>query len=370
MPTKRPIHIATRGSPLALAQANTVAAVCRAAFPHFRFELKIIKTTGDKLQQASMARPGEALPKGLFTKELEVALLRGQADLAVHSLKDLPTDLPDGLVLGAVLERADPRDVMVYRSEALARRTLVMPDARATDWEPSSGPRRGFPPHLRLADLPRGAVVATSSTRRREQLLALRPDLAVVEIRGNVGTRLQKLADKAELDATLLAAAGLARLGFRIGEHGELSAPGPVSGSGTGTAASAAPAGLLAVRLPVEDMLPCVGQAAIGIEVRGGDEWLRPVLDGLTHADTFQCVTAERAFLHAMGGGCQSPVAAFAEVADGRLRLRGVSFRDGPARRAEVTGSLEQAISLGEELAARLRGDQPGPASGQSTSAA
>lgn len=363
MPTERPIHIATRGSPLALAQAETVAAACRAALPHLRFELKIIRTTGDKLQQASLARPGEALPKGLFTKELEVALLRGQADLAVHSLKDLPTDLPDGLVLGAVLERADPRDVLIYRSEALARHTLVMRDARATDWEPSSGPRRGFAPQLRIADLPTGAVIATSSTRRREQLLALRPDLVVVEIRGNVGTRLQKLADKAELDGTMLAAAGLARLGFRIVGSGELAGP-------DSAAAPVVPPGLLAVRLPLEDMLPCVGQAAIGIEVRVDDQRLAPVLAGLNDVATFQCVTAERAFLHAMGGGCQSPVAAYAELRDGRLRLRGVSFRDGPARRAELFGEAPEAAALGEQLAVQLRGDQDGPGAGQSSKAA
>ena len=367
MPTERPILIATRGSPLALAQAETVAATCRLAFPQRRFELEIIKTTGDKLQQASLARPGEALPKGLFTKELEVALLRGRADLAVHSLKDLPTDLPEGLVLGAVLERADPRDVLLYRSEALVRQRLVMADARATDWEPSSAPRRGFPPHLRLVDLPHGAVIATSSTRRREQVLALRPDLGVAEIRGNVGTRLQKLADKAELDATLLAAAGLARLGFRIGDGGELTGPGPDSTKAA--ARPPVPEGLLAVRLPLEDMLPCVGQAAIGIEVRADDERLRPVWAQLNHCATFQCVTAERAFLHAMGGGCQSPVAAFAELVHGQLRLRGVSFRDGPARRAEVVGDPEGAVALGGQLAEQLR-DQTGAAAGQSTSAA
>jgi hydroxymethylbilane synthase len=367
MSTERPILIATRGSPLALAQAGTVAAACRAAFPHLKFELSLIKTTGDKLQQASMARPGEALPKGLFTKELEVALLRGRADLAVHSLKDLPTELPDGLVLGAVLERADPRDVLVYRSEALVRQPLVMADARSTDWEPSSAPRRGFSPHLRLVELPRGAVIATSSTRRAEQVRALRPDLVVVEIRGNVGTRLQKLADKAELDATLLAAAGLARLGFRIGDDGELSGPAPDAVSPP--ARPVVPGGLLAVRLPVEDMLPCVGQAAIGIEVRAGDERLHAICAGLNHSDTFQRVTAERAFLHAMGGGCQSPVAAFAEVVEGRLRMRGVSFRDGPARRAEVSGDLREAVTLGEQLAEQLR-PQAGATAGQLTSAA
>jgi hydroxymethylbilane synthase len=352
MPAEPPIRIATRGSPLALAQAETVAALCRAAFPRLRFELKIVKTTGDKLQTASLARPGEFLPKGLFTKELEAALLRGRADLAVHSLKDLPTELPAGLCLGAVLKRADPRDVLVYRSEALARQTHVVPGAQAADWEPSTRPRRGFPPHLRLADLPPGAVLATSSTRRREQLLARRPDLRVVEIRGNVGTRLQKLADRAELDATVLAAAGLERLGMRLGEDGALSCP--VLDSASISAPAAVPEGLLAVRLAVEELLPAVGQAAIGVEIRAGDERLQAVCARLNHHDTFQCVTAERAFLRALGGGCQSPVAAYAVVVEGRLWLRGISFRSGAPRQGEVRGDLKDPVALGEALAAEL----------------
>jgi porphobilinogen deaminase len=353
MPTERPVIIATRGSPLALAQAETVAAACRAAFPRLRFELKIIKTTGDKLQKASMAKPAPDLPKGLFTKELEVALLCGEADLAVHSLKDLPTELPAGLKLGAVLKRADPHDVLVYRSAELAARRLAMASAQEGDWEPSHAQRRGFPPHLRLADLPAGAIVATSSTRRREQLLAARPDLKVVEIRGNVGTRLGKLAEKADFDGTLLAAAGLARLGIRIEADGVLTCPAPDAASIS--APPAVPEGLLAVALPVEEMLPCVGQAAIGIEVREQDGGLEPVWARLNHHDTLQCVSAERAFLRAMGGGCQSPVAAFAEVTGSGLRVRAVSFRDGPAKRAELTGPLNEAVQLGEKLAGALR---------------
>jgi hydroxymethylbilane synthase len=204
-----------------------------------------------------------------------------------------------------------------------------------------------------VADLPSGAVIATSSTRRREQILALRPDLRVVEIRGNVGTRLQKLADRSDFDATLLAAAGLARLGFRIEADGLLL--GPPGGPGGLSLTSAVPDGVLAVLLPVEEVLPCVGQAAIGLEVRAGDERLATVCARLNHEATFQCVTAERSFLHALGGGCQSPVAAFAEVTPGRLVLRGVSFRSGPARQAKVTGSPGDAVRLGEELAAQLR---------------
>src|SRR4051794_21775689 len=162
-----PIRITSRGSALALAQANMVLAQCRAAFPNDSFEIRIVKTTGDKLQTASLAAAN--LPKGLFTKEIEEALLDGSGDLAVHSLKDLPTDLPAGLKLGAVSKRADVRDVLIYRHESKFQIS-------------------------NLKSLPQGATVATSSTRRRAQLLDTRPDLNIVPIRGNVGTRLRKLA--------------------------------------------------------------------------------------------------------------------------------------------------------------------------------
>src|SRR5713101_8336301 len=152
------IVLATRGSALALAQANLVLAQCRAAFPKLKFDLKIIKTTGDKLQTASLAQEGKTLPKGLFTKELEVALLRGTADLAVHSLKDLPTELPAGLRLGAVGKRADVRDVLIYRDESALRAQ----SADAAEWSPGQSARRGFKSKLAVAELPQGAVVATS----------------------------------------------------------------------------------------------------------------------------------------------------------------------------------------------------------------
>src|SRR5437879_11243311 len=156
----KPIIIATRGSALALAQANLVFDQCRAAFPKLKFEIKIIKTTGDKLQTASLANPSESLPKGLFTRELEVALLKSRADLAVHSLKDLPTELPAGLKLGAVSKRADVRDVLIYRDAD---------DPHSVAQSSGQSNRRGFKPGLRVAQLPAGAVVATSSPRRRAQ---------------------------------------------------------------------------------------------------------------------------------------------------------------------------------------------------------
>jgi porphobilinogen deaminase len=336
-----PILLATRGSALALAQANMVLAQCRAAFPKLQFELKIIKTTGDKLQTASMAQEGKALPKGLFTKELEVALLKQQADLAVHSLKDLPTELPDGLILGAVGQRADVRDVLIYRdSRYVPASETGVATAEGKAAQPA---RRGFLPNLTVENLPAGAVVATSSTRRKAQLLTRNPNLKVPDIRGNVATRMQKLAEKAELDATVLALAGITRLNFKISAEGKLSG-------------ESVPDGLLAAVLDTEVMLPCVGQGAVGIEVRAGDEQLARICERLNHFETLQCVIAERAFLAGMGGGCQSPVAAYA-VVDGRdIRMRALSFASGPVRRGEAARPINEAVALGEQLAAKLKG--------------
>ena len=319
------IFIATRGSALALAQANQVLSECRAAFPALRFELNIIRTTGDELQSASLAKEGTDLPKGLFTKELEVALLEGKADLAVHSLKDLPTELPPGLLLGGVGKRADVRDVLIYRQAA------------------NGAERRGFPPNLAVSDLPEAAVVGTSSTRRKAQLLERNPGLKVPDIRGNVTTRLQKVADRPELDATVLALAGISRLNFRITRQGRLEG-------------EAVPKGLLATVLDIETMLPCVGQGAIGLEIREHDERMTSVCQRLNHFETLQSVTAERAFLAGMGGGCQSPVAAYAEVVSGQLRMRALSFTAGPVRRAEAQHPIDQAAELGRHLARELKG--------------
>ncbi len=319
----RPIIIATRGSALALAQTHMILAQCRKAFPELSFDFQVIKTTGDKLQTASMSKTDPSLPKGLFTKELEVALLNGQADLAVHSLKDLPTELPEGLILAATPERADVRDVLIYRASG--------------QYE-----RRGFQPHATLTDFPKGATIATSSTRRAAQLKLARPDLNIVEIRGNVTTRMTKVAERAELDATVLALAGISRLKFIIAPDGKLTGDG-------------VPDGMLATVIDVETMLPCVGQGAIGIEIRATDDRIAKICALLNHFNTFQCVTAERAFLRGMGGGCQSPVAAFAEIIGDKITMRAVSFRDGPAKRADGKRPVEEAAMLGEQLAARLR---------------
>jgi hydroxymethylbilane synthase len=314
--SSKPVQIVSRGSALALAQANMILAQCRAAFPGEQFELRIIKTTGDKLQTASLASAN--LPKGLFTKELETALLNGEGDLAVHSLKDLPTELPAGLKLGAVSERADVRDVLI-------RRRADMDSAAAT-----------------IDSLPQGATIATSSTRRRAQLLHRRPDLKTVEIRGNVGTRLRKLSEQTEFAAIILAAAGLERLHFGMGDDGQLSGDD-------------VPPGLIATPIPIEEMLPCVGQAALGIEIRENDPRLERICAALNDAETNACVTAERAFLQGMGGGCQLAVGAYGRITNAELRLSAISFLGPKPMRGETGGSIEKAAQLGQLLARQLR---------------
>ena len=335
--------LVTRGSPLALAQAHLVLAQCRSTFPERAFTIRTVKTTGDKRQRASMAKPDAHLPKGLFTKELENALLDGTADLAVHSLKDLPTDLPEGLILGAVLEREDPRDVLVYRGNG-------------------SQQRRGFPSGLRVRDLPANTVVATSSTRRREQLLRANPHLRIVEIRGNVGTRLRRLADDPGLDATILAMAGLRRLGYEVQSDAALSTASP-EGDGP-----VVPHGLLASILTFDEMLPCVGQAAIGIEIRRSNDDAAAICSRINHQPTMACVRAERAFLHGIGGGCQSPVAAYAEAEGAILRMRAISFRTKIAVEVVASGDPVKPVELGLSLAGRLKDLESRPVNPRSSS--
>lgn len=325
MISEQPIRIATRGSALALAQANWVLEECRRQFPERIFEIKVFKTTGDKLQTMNLAGPSQEITKGLFTKELETALLQREADLAVHSLKDLPTDLPPGLKLSGVSQREDPRDIFIFRHSA----------------EAAVQGSRVFPSGTTLRDLPPGAVIATSSTRRQAQVLAARPDLKTVPIRGNVGTRIRKLLDQPELDAIILAMAGLRRLGVTFGPGGALAGEG-------------IPAGCAGVPLDVDEMIPCVGQAALGFESRENDPETDAICARLNDPETLACVTAERAFLAAMGGGCLSPVAAYAALEDGRLRLRAISFRNETMRRAELTAPRTEAAALGREAARQL----------------
>jgi len=283
------LTIASRGSQLALWQARWVSAQLAGRGHECRIE--IIKTTGDKITDVPLAKVGT---KGLFTKEIEEALLDGRADLAVHSLKDLPTELPEGLVIAAVPEREDPRDAVVGK---------------------------------RLADLPHGAKVGTSSLRRAAQLRKLRPDLAVESVRGNLDTRLRKL-DEGQYDAILLAAAGLRRLGWenRIAEI-----------------------------LNPDVMCSAVGQGALAIETRAAGPG-RDACAALDHPETHAAVTAERGVLGALGGGCQVPIGAHATVQGGRLRILGiVASPDGTELiRAESEGPVAEAGSIGQALGAEL----------------
>jgi hydroxymethylbilane synthase len=290
--TKNHITIATRESPLALWQAHWVKK--RLETIHFDLSVSLLglTTQADRMLETPLIQIGG---KGLFVKELEEALYDGRADLAVHSMKDMPMILPDGLTLSAMCEREDPRDVFVSN--------------HFTD----------------VDSLPKNARIGTSSLRRQSQLRAWRPDLEVVNLRGNVNTRLEKL-DKGDFAAIILAAAGLKRLGFeaRIRSY-----------------------------LPVEKCLPAVGQGVLGIECREGDERVETLIIPLDDVDTHLCVSAERAVCTELGGGCHVPVATYAEIKKDKIHLRGLVGRvDGSLiLRAEATGSLEDPVGLGMKVA-------------------
>ena len=291
----REIRIATRQSALALWQADYVKARLEAAHPGLRVSLLPMTSRGDKLLDAPLAKIGG---KGLFVKELENALLDGSADIAVHSMKDVPMEFPAGLGLYAICEREDPRDAFVSNRYA------------------------------RLADLPQGSVVGTSSLRRQAQLLALRPDLEIRFLRGNVNTRLAKL-DAGDYDAIILAAAGLIRLGFaeRIRES-----------------------------LTVEDSLPAGGQGAVGIECRTDDAEVHALLEPLHHFDTECRVAAERALNRRLNGGCQVPIACYAVQEGELLWLRGLVGQPdgGLLLRAEARGPVNDPAGLGVAVAEDL----------------
>ncbi|MES2904125.1 MAG: hydroxymethylbilane synthase [Pseudomonadota bacterium] len=287
---ERILTLGTRGSPLAVAQANKVAAALETAhgWAAGSVVIRTIRTSGDRIQDRPLADVGG---KALWTKELDRALLDGETDLSVHSMKDVESDRPDTLVIAAMLERADGRDRLI-----------------------GVGSIEGLKP---------GALVATSSPRRAAQLLALRPDLHIEPIRGNVQTRLDKIA-RGEADATMLAAAGLDRLGIEEGS--------PV---------------------PVDVMLPAPGQAAIGIECRSDDAEMRDLLVAINHEDTCRAVQIERAFTRALGGSCHSPVAALAEVTPDGVRLRAeILSGDGAERIAENRMIVDEAEA--EALAAAM----------------
>jgi hydroxymethylbilane synthase len=348
----RTVVFCSRGSPLALTQTRMVMGWAQELFPHWRFELEVLRTTGDLLQASNPAPGDPSLPKGLFTKELEVALLEGRAHVAVHSLKDLPTELPEGLCLAGVPEREDVRDVLLYRD---ADWNVRRRDPRA-EWRPGMRRGLGFKPGLSLDRMPSGAVVATSSSRRAAMVKACQPGLEVIPVRGTVGTRLSKLAHGEDMDATLLAAAGMHRLGLRIGREGVLKThplrlPGDVEIS--------VPEGICACLLDPGEVVPAVGQGALGLEAREDDGTVRQLCQALTHRNTWSSVMAERAFLQGMGGGCQSPMGAHARVLGHRLVLKAAVFVDGVLRRGECAGPVDQADELGRSLAGRLRDGVP-----------
>jgi len=289
------LRIGTRGSPMALFQANLVRDRLVAAHPGLAAEIAPIRTTGDRVQDRPLAEIGG---KGLFSKEIEAALIDRRIDIAVHSLKDMETILPDGLEIGCVLPRDDPRDALVGAS---------------------------------LADLPQGARVGTGSLRRRAQLLRLRPDLAVAPIRGNVDTRLAKLA-AGEIDALMVAYCGLQRLG-----RSEVATD----------------------ILPPSTILPAVGQGALAIECRADDDNAKPLIAALHDAPSAACVFAERAMLAALDGSCRTPIAGLATIANGRLALTALLLSPDGAREYRASGDAapEDAPTLGAEIGARLRRD-------------
>lgn len=296
----RPLRIGTRGSPMALYQAGFVRDRLRALDPELAadcaVELVIIRTTGDRVQNRLLAEIGG---KGLFTKEIEEALLENRIDLAVHSLKDMETVLPDGLVIGCVLPRDDPRDALVTQTGTTLR------------------------------DLPRGARIGSASLRRTAQLLRERSDLEILPIRGNVDTRLGKLA-AGEVDALVLALCGLERLGRASAVTEVLSA---------------------------ERMLPAVGQGALAIECRSADTDVLQMIAPLNDAQSNACVTAERAMLAALDGSCRTPIGGLATIAGDRLALDALLLApDGSAeRRGRSEGAVADAAIIGNEVGERLR---------------
>ncbi len=296
------LRIGTRGSPLALVQARTVRARLAVALgvAEEAIELVIIRTTGDAIQDRPLADAGG---KGLFTKEIEEALLDGRIDLAVHSAKDVPTFLPDGLTLAACLEREDPRDVFISHKAGS------------------------------LADLPQGATLGTTSPRRQAIAKRIRPDLRIVPLRGNVETRLRKL-DDGGMDATILALAGMKRLGLE--RHATKI-------------------------MDVHEFLPAAGQGAIAIEIRESDLRTHEILSRIDHADTSTALVCERAFLGVLDGSCKTPIGGYAELSGDTIHIRGLlAHLDGdPSIAHELRGARADAVKIGTEAGQYIKREAP-----------
>jgi len=292
--SREKLVIGTRGSKLALWQSEYIKGLVE-AITGLPVELKIIKTTGDKILDVPLAKVGG---KGLFTKELEVELMAGTVDLCVHSMKDVPTELPEGLGIAAMPARVDPRDALVSGA--------------------------GYT----LETLPQGAKVGTSSLRRIAQVRALRPDVEIVDVRGNLDTRMKK-AENGEVDVVILASAGITRMGW---------------------------ADRITGYIPTEQMVSAVGQGAIGIEIREDDEFMADVMDQIADGPTMVCVTAERVVMRKLEGGCQVPIGAYAQLDGDTLVMDAVvgSVSGDRILRAHLEGPADQPIELGEAMVAEL----------------
>jgi hydroxymethylbilane synthase len=297
----KPVIVGSRGSPLALAQTRLVMAELERAWPGRVFELRIVKTQGDRLSEDPARLAGATLNKGLFTAELERALLAGDIHLAIHSLKDLPTTPVEGLTIAAIPLRADARDRLITRAVTS------------------------------LADLPADAFVATGSPRRSAQLCLARPDLCIAPIRGNIDTRLRKFRENAAWHGLILAAAGLDRLQPDMGD-------------------------LVATPLPFDLMLPAPGQGALALQVSATDPEMEKIVRVIHDAATAAHVAAERTFLQALGGGCEEPIAAYAFSSGAEIVLQGIAWlheEDAP-RRGTVRGHLRDPAALGRQLAEEI----------------
>ncbi|MGD7653123.1 MAG: hydroxymethylbilane synthase [Verrucomicrobiales bacterium] len=317
-----PIILGTRGSKLALWQADTTEHTLAAAFPDQPLSRKIIKTTGDRRTDVSLAQVAKAegiFDKGVFIKELETALDQGSIDIAVHSLKDMPTVLDDRFQLAATLPRGPVRDVLIVNF-----------DVQQTPF--------------RIADLPPATRVGTSAVRRAKQLTHLRPDAIPTDIRGNVPTRLEKLAAGGSYDAILLAEAGLVRLGFLPGSP-SANGPEPVIGM----------PGLSAIRLPEAESFPAAGQGAVGLEIRSGDLRALTFCQSINHPETWLRITAEREFLRLLDAGCHTPVGVHSTLTDGTLHLRARVYPESgntTPKTAEARGTdpIATALALYQSL--------------------
>ena len=289
---RQALRIGSRGSRLALLQAEFIRSLIKSKFPEITTELHIIRTTGDKILDSQLSEIGG---KGVFVKEIEDALIRNEIDIAVHSMKDLPTILPNGLTIGAVAERHDPRDVLVSKND------------------------------IKFNELPKGAKVGTSSLRRQAQLLNLRPDLQILPLRGNVDTRVRKVRSEG-LDSAVLALAGLERMGFKD-EIAEI--------------------------FPVDVLVPAPGQGALAVECREDDREINDIISQINHKESSISASAERAFLAELGGGCQVPVGCYARIKKDRINILGlIASTDGrEIIREEIDGSVEIHQALGRELA-------------------